>query len=155
MSVAISVRELLLEGLSFIRKIFSTSVDEHSGPVKEVYVKWDNDTNFIMAFVAEHFKTSNKELIESLSHHMGRSQTSVLRKISRLRGIETGKSPYSSVTERKFVNDISKTGLENRENLKLFMMSLMNAGLSDNEIMDFQDIMLKSEPRNKLNNRGI
>ena len=71
--------------------------------IKEVYVKWDENSNFIIAFVAEHFKTSNHRLIDELSLHLGRSTSSLKRKISRLRGIKTNKSPEASVWEIEVV----------------------------------------------------
>tara|TARA_R110000737_G_scaffold80937_1_gene113307 strand:+ start:1970 stop:2458 length:489 start_codon:yes stop_codon:yes gene_type:complete len=117
----------------------------HNGPVKEVYVKWDENTNFIMAFISEHFKTSNTLLIEELSNHLGRSASSLKRKISRLRGIKSGKSPYASDLEREFVETLYDSELNDKGYCRLFMTALINIGLSDSEIMNLKDLMVESE----------
>ena len=114
-------------------------------PVKEVYVKWDENTNFIMAFISEHFKTSNTLLIEELSNHLGRSASSLKRKISRLRGIKSGKSPYASDLEREFVETLYDSELNDKGYCRLFMTALINIGLTDSEIMNLKDLMVESE----------
>ena len=113
--------------------------------ITEVYVKWDENSNFIMAFVAEHFKTSNTLLMDLLSIHMRRSTSSLKRKISRLRGIKTNKSPYASDVEREFVTSLDGAKVDDKGYAKLLMTALINIGLSDEEIMDLQDLMSESE----------
>lgn len=113
--------------------------------VKEVYVKWDENTNFIMAFISEHFKTSNTLLIEELSNHLGRSTSSLKRKISRLRGIKSGKSPYASDLEREFVESLYDSELNDEGYRRLLTTALINIGLSGSEIMNLQDLMVESE----------
>ena len=113
--------------------------------ITEVYVKWDENSNFIMAFVAEHFKTSNTLLMDLLSIHMRRSTSSLKRKISRLRGIKTNKSPYASDVEREFVISLYGSKINDKGYAKLLTTALINIGLSDEEIMDLQDLMSESE----------
>ena len=113
--------------------------------VKEVYVKWDENSNFIMAFIAEHFKTSNTLLMEQLSLHLGRSTSSLKRKISRLRGVKTNKSPYASDVEREFVQSLDGAEINDKGFANILMVSLINIGMSDDDIMNLQDIMLESK----------
>ena len=129
----------------YLKSPSSKDIPPYSLSVKEVYVKWDENTNFIMAFISEHFKTSNTLLIEELSNHLGRSTSSLKRKISRLRGIKSGKSPYASGIEREFVETLYDSELSDKAYCKLFMKALINIGLSDSEIMNLQDLMVESE----------
>ena len=80
-----------------------------------------------------------------LSIHLGRSTSSLKRKISRLRGIKTNKSPYASNVEREFVQSLNGSDLTDKGYVKLFMLSLINIGLNDQDIMDLQDLMSESE----------
>ncbi len=75
-------------------------------PEKEVYTKWNDSSNFIIAFIARYYKTSDEGTIRLLSVALNRSETSITRKISRLRGIRTGKSPYSNASERKAISTV-------------------------------------------------
>ena len=120
-------------------------VSINNEPVKEVYIKWDENTNFIMAFIAEHFKTSNTLLMEELSIHLGRSTSSLKRKISRLRGIKTNKSPYASDVEREFVQSLDGSDINDKGYAKLLVFALINIGSSKDDIMNLQDLMLESE----------
>jgi hypothetical protein len=113
--------------------------------VKEVYVKWDDNSNFIMAFISEHFKTSNTLLMDQLSLHLGRSTSSLKRKISRLRGVKTNKSPYASNSEREFVFSLADSDISDKGFANILMVSLINIGMSDDDIMDLQDTMLDSK----------
>jgi hypothetical protein len=110
-----------------------------------VYVKWDEDSNFIMAFIAEHFKTSNYKLIDELSLHLGRSSSSLKRKISRLRGIKTNKSPFASGVEVGLVRSLDGSNIEDENNVKSLMTSFINIGLSDSQIYCLQDLMIASK----------
>ena len=113
--------------------IYVTIKNESNGRkevvVKEVYVKWDENSNFIMAFIAEHFKTSNTLLMDQLSLHLGRSTSSLKRKISRLRGIKTNKSPYSSNVEREFVKSLDGAEINDKGFANILMVSLINMGV--------------------------
>ena len=145
LSLIVSVVALGL--ISF--NIYTTVKNESNGRkevvVKEVYVKWDENSNFIMAFIAEHFKTSNTLLMDQLSIHLGRSTSSLKRKISRLRGVKTGKSPYASDVEREFVQSLDDAEINDKGFANILMVSLINIGMSDDDIMNLQDLMLESE----------
>ena len=147
MILSLVVASLALVGISY--NLYKAVKNESNGRkevvVKEVYVKWDENSNFIMAFIAEHFKTSNILLMDQLSLHLGRSTSSLKRKISRLRGIKTNKSPYASNVEREFVQSLNGSDLTDKGYAKLFMLSLINIGLNDQDIMDLQDLMSESE----------
>ena len=147
MILSLIVSSLALVGISY--NLYKTVKNESNGrekvEVKEVYVKWDENSNFIMAFIAEHYKTSNTLLMNLLSIHLHRSSSSLKRKISRLRGIKTNKSPYASNVEREFVQSLNGSDLTDKGYAKLFMLSLINIGLSDQDIMDLQDLMSESE----------
>lgn len=152
LSTLVAIKGVLVAGLIFIGKSFSRKKEEYVEPivepVVEVYIKWDEDTNFIMAFIAEHFKTSNVLLMEELSSHLGRSTSSITRKISRLRGIKTNKSPYASDIEREFVQSLDGSAVNDKGYCKLLMLALINIGLNDDDIMNLQDLMVESEPTN-------
>ena len=147
MILSLIVSSLALVGISY--NLYKTVKNESNGrekvEVKEVYVKWDENSNFIMAFIAEHYKTSNTLLMNLLSIHLHRSSSSLKRKISRLRGIKTNKSPYASNVEREFVQSLNGSDLTDKGYAKLIMLSLINIGLSDQDIMDLQDLMSESE----------
>jgi hypothetical protein len=147
MILSLVVASLALVGISY--NLYKTVKNESNGRekvvVKEVYVKWDENSNFIMAFIAEHFKTSNILLMDQLSLHLGRSTSSLKRKISRLRGIKTNKSPYSSNVEREFVKSLDGAEINDKGFANILMVSLINIGLSDDDIMNLQDLMLESE----------
>mgnify|MGYP003681323046 CR=1 FL=1 len=138
--VSYNLYEMLVNA-SLVKKV----IDVDSEPVKEVYVKWNEDSNFIMAFIAEHFKTSNTFLMDELSIHLGRSTSSLKRKISRLRGIKTNKSPYASDVEREFVQSLDGSPISDEGYAKLFTLALINIGLTDSDIMNLQDLMIESE----------
>jgi hypothetical protein len=147
MILSLVVASLALVGISY--NLYKTVKNESNGRekvvVKEVYVKWDENSNFIMAFISEHFKTSNILLMDQLSLHLGRSTSSLKRKISRLRGIKTNKSPYSSNVEREFVKSLDGAEINDKGFANILMVSLINIGLSDDDIMNLQDLMLESE----------
>lgn len=147
MILSLVVASLALVGISY--NLYKAVKNESNGRkevvVKEVYVKWDENSNFIMAFIAEHFKTSNILLMDQLSLHLGRSTSSLKRKISRLRGIKTNKSPYSSNVEREFVKSLDGAEINDKGFANILMVSLINIGLSDDDIMNLQDLMLESE----------
>ena len=147
MILSLVVASLALVGISY--NLYKTVKNESNGRekvvVKEVYVKWDENSNFIMAFIAEHFKTSNILLMDQLSLHLGRSTSSLKRKISRLRGIKTNKSPYSSNVEREFVKSLDGAEINDKGFANILMVSLINIGLSDDDIMNLQDLMLDSK----------
>ena len=147
MILSLVVASLALVGISY--NLYKTVKNESNGRekvvVKEVYVKWDENSNFIMAFIAEHFKTSNTLLMDQLSLHLGRSTSSLKRKISRLRGIKTNKSPYSSNVEREFVKSLDGAEINDKGFANILMVSLINIGLSDDDIMNLQDLMIESE----------
>ena len=72
---------------------------------KKVYTKWDYDSNYVMAFISKYYKTSNEGMIQLLSEVLNRPESSITRKISRLRGIITNKSPYSNLSEQQAVGE--------------------------------------------------
>ena len=145
LSLIVSVVALLLISFNLYMAVKEEDNRRKQVEVKEVYVKWDENSNFIMAFIAEHYKTSNTLLMNLLSIHLGRSTSSLKRKISRLRGIKTNKSPYASNVEREFVQSLNGSDLADKGYVKLFMLSLINIGLNDQDIMDLQDLMSESE----------
>tara|TARA_R110002050_G_scaffold128050_2_gene249234 strand:+ start:252 stop:701 length:450 start_codon:yes stop_codon:yes gene_type:complete len=145
LSLAVSVVALLLISFNLYMAVKEEDNRRKQVEVKEVYVKWDENSNFIMAFIAEHYKTSNTLLMNLLSIHLHRSTSSLKRKISRLRGIKTNKSPYASNVEREFVQSLNGSDLTDKGYAKLFMLSLINIGLNDQDIMDLQDLMSESE----------
>jgi hypothetical protein len=145
LSLAVSVVALLLISFNLYMAVKEEDNRRKQVEVKEVYVKWDENSNFIMAFIAEHYKTSNELLMNLLSIHLHRSTSSLKRKISRLRGIKTNKSPYASNVEREFVQSLNGSDLTDKGYVKLFTLSLINIGLNDQDIMDLQDLMSESE----------
>ena len=145
LSLVVSVVALGLISFNLYMTVKNESNGRKDVVVKEVYVKWDENSNFIMAFIAEHFKTSNTLLMDQLSLHLGRSTSSLKRKISRLRGIKTNKSPYSSNVEREFVKSLDGAEINDKGFANILMVSLINIGLSDDDIMNLQDLMLESE----------
>ena len=145
LSLAVSIVALALISFNLYMAVKEEDNRRKQVDVKEVYVKWDENSNFIMAFIAEHYKTSNELLMNLLSIHLHRSISSLKRKISRLRGIKTNKSPYASDVEREFVQSLNGSDLTDKGYAKLFMLSLINIGLSDQDIMDLQDLMSESE----------
>jgi hypothetical protein len=76
----------------------------------------------IVAFYAEYYKMSNDELIEKLSNLLGRQKSTVVRKMNRLRGIHTGKAPYSSQDDYDAAIEIRTTPVNEMRNkvLSLF-----------------------------------
>ena len=145
LSLVVAVVALVLISFNLYMAVKNEPNGRKEVVVKEVYVKWDDNSNFIMAFIAEHFKTSNTLLMEQLSIHLGRSTSSLKRKISRLRGVKTNKSPYASHTEREFVFSLSDSDIKDKGFANILMVSLINIGMSDDAIMDLQDLMLESE----------
>ena len=147
MILSLVVAVLALVGISYnlYKDVKRDSNSIKEVVVKEVYVKWDENSNFIMAFIAEHFKTSSTLLMDQLSIHLGRSTSSLKRKISRLRGIKTNKSPYASDVEREFVISLDGANINDEGHARLLMACLINVGVSDDDIMNLQDLMLESE----------
>ena len=145
LSLVVSVVALGLISFNLYMTVKNESNGRKDVVVKEVYVKWDENSNFIMAFIAEHFKTSNTLLMDQLSIHLGRSTSSLKRKISRLRGVKTGKSPYASNVEREFVQSLDDAEINDKGFANILMVSLINIGMSDDDIMNLQDLMLESE----------
>jgi len=145
LSLVVSVVALGLISFNLYKAVKNESNGRKDVVVKEVYVKWDENSNFIMAFISEHFKTSNTLLMDQLSLHLGRSTSSLKRKISRLRGVKTGKSPYASNVEREFVQSLDGAEINDKGFANILMVSLINIGLSDDDIMNLQDLMLESE----------
>ena len=145
LSLAVSIVALALISFNLYMAVKEEDNRRKQVDVKEVYVKWNEDSNFIMAFIAEYFKTSNTFLMEELSIHLGRSTSSLKRKISRLRGIKTNKSPYASDVEREFVKSLDGSPIEDEGYARLFTIALFNIGLNDSDIMNLQDLMMESE----------
>jgi len=145
LSLVVSVVALGLISFNLYKAVKNESNGRKDVVVKEVYVKWDENSNFIMAFISEHFKTSNTLLMDQLSLHLGRSTSSLKRKISRLRGVKTNKSPYASDIEREFVQSLDGAEINDKGFANILMVSLINIGLSDDDIMNLQDLMLESE----------
>tara|TARA_R110000796_G_scaffold82088_2_gene180443 strand:+ start:1370 stop:1822 length:453 start_codon:yes stop_codon:yes gene_type:complete len=145
LSLVVLVVALVLISFNLYMAVKNESNGREDIVVKEVYVKWDENSNFIMAFIAEHFKTSNTLLMEQLSLHLGRSTSSLKRKISRLRGVKTNKSPYASDVEREFVQSLDGAEINDKGFANILMVSLINIGMSDDDIMNLQDIMLESK----------
>jgi hypothetical protein len=145
LSLVVSVVALGLISFNLYKAVENEPNGRKEVVVKEVYVKWDENSNFIMAFIAEHFKTSNTLLMDQLSLHLGRSTSSLKRKISRLRGVKTGKSPYASNVEREFVQSLDDAEINDKGFANILMVSLINIGMSDDDIMNLQDLMLESE----------
>ena len=86
------------------------SSDELESNSKElnqsIYKKWDDDSIILLSFISRFFKSSNKEMISFLALALETSESTILRKISRLRGVMTGKSPYASENESKIVGEV-------------------------------------------------
>jgi hypothetical protein len=62
-----------------------------------------------------------------------------------LRGVKTGKSPYASNVEREFVQSLDDAEINDKGFANILMVSLINIGMSDDDIMNLQDLMLESE----------
>tara|TARA_R110002074_G_C12515572_1_gene663762 strand:+ start:1074 stop:1541 length:468 start_codon:yes stop_codon:yes gene_type:complete len=104
---------------------------------KKVYTKWDYDSNFVMAFISKYYKTSNEGMVQLLSEVLNRSESSITRKISRLRGIRTNKSPYSNQSEKRAVWEVAAVGTNYA--VDKFTTSLDNLEVSS----DVQNNLLK------------
>ncbi len=95
---------------------------------KKVYTKWDYDSNFVMAFISKYYKTSNEGMIQLLSEVLNRPESSITRKISRLRGIRTNKSPYSNPSEKRAVCEVYAVDIDT--SVDLFVESLSELEIS-------------------------
>ena len=86
------------------------SSDELEGNSKElnqsIYKKCDDDSTILLSFISRFYKSSNKEMISFLALALETSESTILRKISRLRGVMTGKSTYASKNESKIVREV-------------------------------------------------
>ena len=111
---------------------------------KGVYVKWDEYSNFILAFISTHFKRSDKRLIHVLSVTLKRSESSLLRKISRLKGHTTGKGSNVTNIEAELMDTLSGTSIANSKYCKLLFNSLIECGLSDDELTVVSNVMAES-----------
>ena len=73
------------------------------------YVKWDRKQITIAAIFAEFFEIDgSEELSKYLANTLGRSQSSFIRKVRRLRQVQTGKAKYSSKIDRDISDEIYK-----------------------------------------------
>ena len=123
-------------------------------PEKEVYTKWNDSSNFIIAFIARYYKTSDKGTIRALSLALNRSETSITRKISRLRGIRTGKSPYSNASEREAISIVYDIDSDDAvDKLKESMYELKMSEIDQDNLQEYLvTATLSSEWIGKSNN---
>lgn len=79
--------------------------------------EWLWDEVYAAAFLAKYTNLSeNKISIAQMARAMGRTESSLIRKIHRLRAIETGKAPYSSKIDRSVMDLFNKeTAKESRD----------------------------------------
>jgi len=92
--------------LSFLAYDFFKMSKESKTNQKETYKnkKWQEAELIVASFIATYYRTSNDMLIGYTALEMNRKTTSLIRKINRLRGIKTGKSPNASKMDIDAIN---------------------------------------------------
>ena len=95
----------------FIKRVFAKK-----SQYEEIVLKkgnWSFGEIFIIAYIGFNYRTSNEDLIEYVSICLKRKKSTVIRKISTLRGIKNGKANNASNLDISVVlNYDSKSGGE-------------------------------------------
>ena len=67
---------------------------------------WPLEETILVAYITLNYKMSNKDLISFVSNILHRDESAVIRKMNRIRGIGTGKSPRASKDDITAYNKI-------------------------------------------------
>ena len=105
--------------------------------------RWSFNEIWIVAYIAFNHKTSNKELIRYVSACMNRTESSVVRKINRLRGVKTGKSPNASSEDYDVV--VRYDALDDRERFYIFFRNMQDLDTPNMNLETLDKILQKSK----------
>ena len=97
---------------------------------------WTLSETVIAAYASLNYKMSNKDLISFISNVLGREESAVIRKMNRIRGIGTGKSPRASKDDITAYNAISNRTPEYSK--KAFDMATDDLYIVGNSYRDFE-----------------
>ena len=74
----------------FIKRVFTKNLQSDEVVLKKG--TWTFDEIFIIAYIGFNYRTSNEDLMEYVSICLKRKKSTIIRRISRLRGIKKGKA---------------------------------------------------------------
>ena len=134
----------MLVAVSFLAYDLFKMSKENKNPNKPKIKRWLYDELIVASFIATYYKTSNDRLIGYTALEMDREASSLVRKINRLRGIKTGKSPNASKRDITAINSFKDCS---EFHAKYFLEdSLFELGIDSRAFHDLLYTSLKVNP---------
>ena len=103
---------------------------------------WTLSETVIATYASLNYKMSNKDLISFISNVLSREESAVIRKMNRIRGIGTGKSPRASKDDITAYNAISNSTPEFSK--KAFNLATDDLCIVGNSYRDFESVLSNS-----------